>query len=90
MVHVRSVSLCLCLFTFTPCVNDVDVVVYVSSTFLPSSVPSSIKGAEARRRITFFVNSLLVEQPQKRRVLQMPSLTTLTPYYNEDVVSSMA
>lgn len=46
-----------------------------------------IKGAEARRRITFFVNSLFVEQPKKRRVLEMPSLTTLTPYYNEDVVS---
>lgn len=48
----------------------------------------SIKGAEARRRITFFVNSLFVEQPKKRRVLEMPSLTTLTPYYNEDVVST--
>lgn len=47
-----------------------------------------IKGAEARRRITFFVNSLFVEQPKKRRVLEMPSLTTLTPYYNEDVVST--
>lgn len=47
-----------------------------------------IKGAEARRRITFFVNSLFVLQPKKRRVLQMPSLTTLTPYYNEDVVST--
>lgn len=46
-----------------------------------------IKGAEARRRIIFFVNSLFVEQPKKRRVLEMPSLTTLTPYYNEDVVS---
>lgn len=48
-----------------------------------------IKGAEARRRITFFVNSLFVEQPKPSRVLQMPSLTTLTPYYNEDVVSAM-
>ncbi|CAM9673002.1 unnamed protein product, partial [Hapterophycus canaliculatus] len=53
------------------------------------ALPSRIKGAEARRRITFFVNSLFVEQPKKRRILQMPSLTTLTPYYNEDVVLSM-
>ncbi|CAN0327756.1 unnamed protein product, partial [Laminaria digitata] len=45
------------------------------------------KGAEARRRIKFFVNSLFVEQPKPKKVLTMPSLTTLTPYYNEDVVS---
>ncbi|CBJ30457.1 1,3-beta-glucan synthase, family GT48 [Ectocarpus siliculosus] len=54
-----------------------------------NSQPGLIKGAEARRRITFFVNSLFVEQPKKRKVLEMPSLTTLTPYYNEDVVLSM-
>ncbi|CAM9905485.1 unnamed protein product, partial [Ectocarpus sp. 13 AM-2016] len=54
-----------------------------------NSQPGLIKGAEARRRITFFVNSLFVEQPKKRRILEMPSLTTLTPYYNEDVVLSM-
>lgn len=49
-----------------------------------------VKGAEARRRIKFFVNSLFIEQPKPKRVLQMPSLTTLTPYYNEDVVSITA
>eukprot|EP00903_Cladosiphon_okamuranus_P007590 g7363.t1 len=54
-----------------------------------NSQPGLIKGAEARRRITFFVNSLFIEQPKKRRILEMPSLTTLTPYYNEDVVLSL-
>ncbi len=47
---------------------------------------SRIAGKEARRRITFFVNSLFVAQPEKRKILEMPSLTTLTPYYNEEVV----
>ena len=57
-----------------------------------AKILSRIEAKEARRRITFFVNSLLIEQPAKKRVkrvVKMPSLTTLTPYYKEDVVSSM-
>lgn len=46
-----------------------------------------IKGKEATRRINFFVNSMFVEHPESTQVLKMPSLTTLTPYYKEEVVS---
>lgn len=30
---------------------------------------------------------MFVQQPESTRVLEMPSLTTLTPYYKEEVVS---
>lgn len=30
---------------------------------------------------------MFVEHPESTQVLKMPSLTTLTPYYKEDVVS---
>ncbi|KAB1200214.1 Callose synthase 7 [Morella rubra] len=49
------------------------------------SVPQNL---EARRRITFFVNSLFMKMPRAPRVQDMLSFSVLTPYYKEDVLYS--
>ncbi|XP_076911186.1 callose synthase 2-like [Bidens hawaiensis] len=49
-------------------------------------VPSNI---EARRRISFFSNSLFMEMPAAPKVRNMISFSVLTPYFNEDVLFSM-
>ncbi|XP_057956025.1 callose synthase 7 isoform X2 [Malania oleifera] len=41
---------------------------------------------EARRRITFFTNSLFMTMPPAPRVHDMLSFSVLTPYYKEDVL----
>ncbi|KAM4094931.1 hypothetical protein ACB094_06G232100 [Castanea mollissima] len=46
------------------------------------NVPQSL---EARRRITFFVNSLFMNMPCAPKVREMLSFSVLTPYYKEDV-----
>ncbi|XP_042483728.1 callose synthase 7-like [Macadamia integrifolia] len=43
---------------------------------------------EARRRITFFANSLLMKMPIAPKVRKMLSFSVLTPYYREDVLYS--
>lgn len=43
---------------------------------------------DARRRITFFANSLFMNMPSAPRVRDMLSFSILTPYYNEDVFYS--
>ncbi|KAM0047910.1 putative 1,3-beta-glucan synthase [Helianthus debilis subsp. tardiflorus] len=43
---------------------------------------------EARRRITFFTNSLYMKMPNAPKVHNMMSFSVLTPYYNEDVLYS--
>ncbi|KAI3511129.1 hypothetical protein L1887_18273 [Cichorium endivia] len=49
-------------------------------------VPSNI---EARRRISFFSNSLFMDMPKAPKVRNMISFSVLTPYFNEDVLFSM-
>ncbi|XP_062221703.1 callose synthase 11-like [Phragmites australis] len=48
-----------------------------------SNVP---KNPEARRRITFFSNSLFMNIPRAPTVEKMMAFSVLTPYYNEDVM----
>ncbi|XP_051151939.1 callose synthase 7 isoform X2 [Andrographis paniculata] len=43
---------------------------------------------EARRRITFFANSLFMTMPSAPKVRNMLSFSVLTPYYNEPVLYS--
>lgn len=43
---------------------------------------------DARRRITFFANSLFMNMPKAPRVRDMLSFSVLTPYYNEEVLYS--
>ncbi|KAL5719463.1 Callose synthase 3 [Ranunculus cassubicifolius] len=49
-------------------------------------VPSNL---EARRRISFFSNSLFMEMPDAPKVRNMLSFSVLTPYYQEDVLFSI-
>nr|XP_043609266.1 callose synthase 2-like [Erigeron canadensis] len=49
-------------------------------------VPSNI---EARRRISFFSNSLFMDMPEAPKVRNMISFSILTPYFNEDVLFSV-
>ncbi|KAF7152125.1 hypothetical protein RHSIM_Rhsim01G0033900 [Rhododendron simsii] len=49
-------------------------------------VPSNL---EARRRISFFSNSLFMDMPMAPKVRNMLSFSVLTPYYTEDVLFSM-
>ncbi|KAJ8749374.1 hypothetical protein K2173_018863 [Erythroxylum novogranatense] len=49
------------------------------------NVPSNL---DARRRITFFANSLFMNMPPAPRVRDMLSFSVLTPYYKEDVLYS--
>ena len=46
------------------------------------------KSKEARRRLTFFVNSLFMDMPDAPSIHDMFSWNVLTPYYNEDVTYS--
>lgn len=47
------------------------------------------RSAEARRRLTFFVNSLFMDLPKAPSVRDMMSWSVLTPFYGEDVLSSL-
>ncbi|KAK8934984.1 Callose synthase 3 [Platanthera zijinensis] len=49
-------------------------------------VPANL---EARRRISFFSNSLFMNMPDAPKVRNMLSFSVLTPYYNEDVLFSV-
>ncbi|KAG6393247.1 hypothetical protein SASPL_147483 [Salvia splendens] len=49
-------------------------------------VPSNI---EARRRISFFSNSLFMDMPLAPKVRNMLSFSILTPYYDEEVIFSV-
>uniref|UniRef100_A0A0D9V1R7 1,3-beta-glucan synthase n=1 Tax=Leersia perrieri TaxID=77586 RepID=A0A0D9V1R7_9ORYZ len=48
-------------------------------------VPTNL---DARRRITFFANSLFMRMPKAPQVHDMISFSVLTPYYNEEVLYS--
>ncbi|KAG8646373.1 callose synthase 1 isoform X1 [Manihot esculenta] len=49
-------------------------------------VPSNL---EARRRISFFSNSLFMDMPTAPKVRNMLSFSVLTPYFDEDVLYSI-
>ncbi|KAG0486176.1 hypothetical protein HPP92_008271 [Vanilla planifolia] len=49
-------------------------------------VPANL---EARRRISFFTNSLFMNMPSAPKIRNMLSFSVLTPYYNEDVLFSL-
>ncbi|KAI9398701.1 hypothetical protein POPTR_003G214200v4 [Populus trichocarpa] len=49
-------------------------------------VPSNL---EARRRISFFSNSLFMDMPAAPKVHNMLSFSVLTPYYTEEVLFSL-
>ncbi|XP_028555016.1 callose synthase 3 isoform X2 [Dendrobium catenatum] len=49
-------------------------------------VPANL---EARRRISFFSNSLFMSMPDAPKVRTMLPFSVLTPYYNEDVIFSL-
>ncbi|KAK5811410.1 hypothetical protein PVK06_026741 [Gossypium arboreum] len=49
-------------------------------------VPSNI---DARRRISFFSNSLFMDMPAAPKVRNMLSFSVLTPYYTEEVLFSL-
>ncbi|CAK7331752.1 unnamed protein product [Dovyalis caffra] len=49
-------------------------------------VPSNL---EARRRISFFSNSLFMEMPNAPKVRNMLSFSVLTPYHSEEVLYSI-
>ncbi|KAF6151837.1 hypothetical protein GIB67_010411 [Kingdonia uniflora] len=49
-------------------------------------VPSNL---EARRRISFFSNSLFMDMPSAPKVRHMLSFSVLTPYYTEEVLFSV-
>ncbi|KAG0619713.1 hypothetical protein M758_4G159300 [Ceratodon purpureus] len=46
------------------------------------------RGLEARRRISFFSNSLFMTMPRAPQVERMLAFSVLTPYYNEEVIFS--
>lgn len=48
------------------------------------------RSQEARRRLTFFVNSLFMDMPDAPSIHDMFSWNVLTPYYSEDVTYSKA
>ncbi|CAA7399579.1 unnamed protein product [Spirodela intermedia] len=50
-------------------------------------VPTNL---EARRRISFFTNSLFMKMPEAPEVRRMISFSVLTPYYEEEVLFSSA
>ncbi|KAH0905704.1 hypothetical protein HID58_037531 [Brassica napus] len=49
-------------------------------------VPSNL---EARRRLTFFSNSLFMDMPPAPKIRNMLSFSVLTPYFSEDVLFSI-
>ncbi|XP_049931927.1 callose synthase 9 isoform X1 [Nymphaea colorata] len=48
------------------------------------------KNLEARRRLKFFTNSLLMDMPKAKPVREMLSFSVFTPYYSEIVLYSVA
>jgi len=46
------------------------------------------RSKEAKRRLTFFVNSLFMDIPDAPRIEDMHSMNVMTPYYSEDVIYS--
>ncbi|KAJ0966771.1 hypothetical protein J5N97_023688 [Dioscorea zingiberensis] len=64
-------------------INRLDLLLTVKESAM--DVPSNL---EARRRISFFTNSLFMNMPNAPKVRNMLSFSVLTPYYTEDVLFS--
>jgi len=54
------------------------------------SVDAEPKSDEAKRRLTFFVNSLFMDMPKAPAVPDMRSFSVMTPFYAEDVIYTKA
>eukprot|EP00466_Bigelowiella_natans_P015383 jgi/Bigna1/89334/estExt_fgenesh1_pg.C_470088 len=67
-----------------------DVILNSLYTFLTVSNEFVPQNTSARRRILFFCNSLFMDIPGAPPIEQMHSLSTLTPFYSEDVLYSKA
>eukprot|EP00923_Selenidium_pygospionis_P038848 GHVN01067588.1.p1 GENE.GHVN01067588.1~~GHVN01067588.1.p1 ORF type:complete len:1913 (-),score=273.62 GHVN01067588.1:110-5209(-) len=57
-------------------------------TILTVSEPH-LQNPEGTRRLKFFTNSLLMRMPETPETIRMLCVSTLTPYYKEDVVSDL-
>jgi callose synthase len=53
-----------------------------------ATIDARPQSAEAQRRLLFFVNSLFMDMPALPLVSDTMSLTTLTPFYAEDIIYS--
>ncbi|XP_010229272.1 callose synthase 3 [Brachypodium distachyon] len=69
---------------WTEKVNRLELLLTVKESAM--DVPSNL---EARRRLTFFTNSLFMDMPEAPKVRNMLSFSALTPYYNEHVLFSI-
>ncbi|CAN4114506.1 unnamed protein product [Withania somnifera] len=72
-------------------VNEIGLVKDSASYLLLTVRESAVEVAtnlEARRRISFFTNSLFMEMPLAPRVRKMLSFSVMTPYYSEETVYS--
>lgn len=47
-----------------------------------------VKSSEAKRRLTFFINSLFMDMPNPPSIRTMMSWTVVTPFYSEDILYS--
>uniref|UniRef100_M8CWL7 1,3-beta-glucan synthase n=1 Tax=Aegilops tauschii TaxID=37682 RepID=M8CWL7_AEGTA len=65
-------------------VNRLELLLTVKESAM--DVPSNL---EARRRLTFFTNSLFMDMPDAPKVRNTISFSALTPYYNEHVLFSI-
>uniref|UniRef100_A0A8I6XQA4 1,3-beta-glucan synthase n=1 Tax=Hordeum vulgare subsp. vulgare TaxID=112509 RepID=A0A8I6XQA4_HORVV len=65
-------------------VNRLELLLTVKESAM--DVPSNL---EARRRLTFFTNSLFMDMPDAPKVRNTLSFSALTPYYNEHVLFSI-
>ncbi|CAL5333124.1 unnamed protein product [Camellia sinensis] len=65
-------------------IKRLDLLLIVKESTL--DVPSNL---EARRRISFFSNSLFMDMPSVPKVRNMLSFSVLTPYYSEEVLFSL-
>jgi len=67
-----------------------EILTHVSATM--SALPDDVepKSSEAKRRLTFFVNSLFMDIPKAPTMDTMMSWNVLTPYYSEDVTYTKA
>lgn len=59
---------------------------FISQEDEASRSSSFLKTSEAKRRISFFAQSLATSMPNVREVLSMPTFTVLIPHYSEAII----
>jgi len=62
----------------------------LSGLLATRAVDAEPRSGEARRRLTFFMNSLFMDMPKAPAVPDMHSFSVLTPFYSEDVIYTKA